>query len=92
MIKLQNSNFETPDLEIKYNQNALIVDTSHSYDLNCRSTNESSNFGNSPAIIPCSVSFVDEDYVPSATNYPFLTCHTYVVLCPHKNKILFSKN
>ena len=48
-------------------------------------------FGNRPQNIPCSQPFVDEEYTPSPYNTPFVSCQTYVVMDPHKNKVLFHK-
>lgn len=35
--------------------------------------------------------FTDDEYTPSAFNYPFVSCQTYVIMDPKKNKVLFSK-
>jgi hypothetical protein len=47
-------------------------------------------FGNKPSTIPCNTLFID-DYVPSAFNYPFVSCQTYVIMDPRKNKVFFGK-
>lgn len=44
-----------------------------------------------PTHAPCDVAFVDNDYTPDSSNYPFTTCLSYVVMDPKRNKILFSK-
>ena len=50
-----------------------------------------SGIGNKPTSIPCSTNFIDDDYVPNPHNYPFVTCQTYVIMEPKKNKLVFSK-
>jgi len=50
-----------------------------------------SGIGNKPTNIPCSTNFIDDDYVPNPHNYPFVTCQTYVIMEPKKNKLVFSK-
>jgi hypothetical protein len=47
--------------------------------------------GYKPTSMPCAQQFVDEEYTPSAFNYPFVSCQTYVIMDPRKNKLLFSK-
>ena len=48
-------------------------------------------FGYKPASVPCAHPFIDEEYTPSAHNYPFVSCQCYVIMDPRKNKILFHK-
>ena len=66
----------------------MTINTSTSQLLN-ESCN-SHHFGNRPQI-PCQVPFQDHEYTPSAFNYPFVSCQTYVIMDTKKNKILFSK-
>lgn len=40
---------------------------------------------------PCDVAFKDEEYTPNAYNTPYITCASYCVINPDKNRVLFGK-
>lgn len=66
-------------------QSAMTIDSSQ------KSQSQKNHFGYRPHNIPCATPFVDDEYTPSAFNYPFVSCQTYVIMCPRKNKVLYSK-